>query len=224
MPVNLPTDVLRSFIAIVESGSMLRATERVFVTQSALSLQMKRLEDLLQVTLFHRDGRRLSLTPAGDILLAFAREALAVNDRAVAALTGDALAGPARIGFVQDFAETLLSNVLARFASLHPETQLQIRVAGSPELLDLLESDRLDVVLCMGADGTENAVRTVPMVWWGDAALSQREELRLRSWNLHAAFATPPLPRFKRRADPIVWSWKRRLSPRSALRLKLAWP
>ena len=72
--MNLPTELLRSFAAIVDAGSMLRATERVFVTQSALSLQMKRLEDTVQAQLFHRDGRRLVLTPAGAALLVYARE------------------------------------------------------------------------------------------------------------------------------------------------------
>src|ERR1700753_66361 len=109
MAVNLPTDLMRSFTAIVDSGSMLRATERVFVTQSALSLQMKRLEETGQTPLFHRDGRRLVLTPAGQTLLAFAREMLATNDKALSALNGDVLAGPARVGMVQDFAEVLLS-------------------------------------------------------------------------------------------------------------------
>jgi DNA-binding transcriptional LysR family regulator len=179
MAVNLPTELLRSFAAIVDSGSMLRATERVFVTQSALSLQMKRLEDTVQTQLFHRDGRRLTLTPAGQSLLIFAREILATNDRAVAALTGDSLAGPARVGFVQDFAETLLSGVLARFAKLNPETLLQVRVGGSAELLELLASDRLDVVLCMGPHDDPAAIRTVPMVWFGDRALTDLEVLPL---------------------------------------------
>jgi DNA-binding transcriptional LysR family regulator len=124
MVVNLPTELLRSFTAIVDTGSMLRATQRVFVTQSALSLQMKRLEDLVQTALFQREGRRLKLTPAGHSLLGHAREILDANDRALQALSGDVLAGPARIGFVQDFAETLLSGVLARFTQLNPETQV----------------------------------------------------------------------------------------------------
>jgi DNA-binding transcriptional LysR family regulator len=179
MAVNLPTDLLRSFAAIVDSGSMLRATERVFVTQSALSLQMKRLEDLLQIPLFRRDGRRLGLTPAGTALLEFAREILAANDRAVAALNGDALNGPARIGFVQDFAETLLTGVLARFAELNPETQLQVRVGGSAELLDLLASDRMDIVLCMGAADDPAAVTTAPMQWLGSADVALRTPLPL---------------------------------------------
>ena len=172
MAVNLPTELLRSFAAIVDSGSMLRATERVFVTQSALSLQMKRLEETLQTPLFHRDGRRLTLTPAGQTLLAFAREILSTNDRAVATLTGDALAGPVRVGLVQDFAETLLSGLLSRFAKLHGEAQLQVRVAGSAELLELLGADRLDVVLCMGAADDPAAMTTVPMVWLGDPVLA----------------------------------------------------
>ena len=168
MAVNLPTELLRSFAAIVDSGSMLRATERVFVTQSALSLQMKRLEETVQSPLFQRDGRRLALTPAGQTLLTYAREMLATNDRAVSALNGDALAGPARVGLVQDFAETLLSGVLAQFAHLNPDTQLQVRVGGSPALLDDLAADRLDVVLCMGAADDVAAIRVAPMAWLGD--------------------------------------------------------
>ncbi|WP_337188031.1 LysR substrate-binding domain-containing protein [Phenylobacterium sp.] len=179
MAVNLPTELLRSFAAIVDSGSMLRATERVFVTQSALSLQMKRLEETVQAALFQREGRRLKLTPAGQTLLTYARDILATNDRAVSALNGDALAGPARVGLVQDFAETLLSGVLAQFAQLNPDTQLQVRVGGSPQLLDDLAADRLDVVLCMGAADDVAAIRVAPMVWLGDDDLAQEDVLPL---------------------------------------------
>lgn len=179
MATNLPTELLRSFVAIVDSGSMLKATERVFVTQSALSLQMKRLEETVLTPLFHRDGRRLVLTLAGQALLVHARDILDLNDRAVVALTGDALIGPVRVGLVQDFAETLLSGVLARFTQLNPEVQLQVRVAGSPDLLDLLNGDRLDVVLCMGAPDDNAAVRVAPMVWHGDPELTKRAVLPL---------------------------------------------
>ena len=87
MPVNLPTNLLRSFVAIVDTGSMLNASEKVFVTQSALSLQIKRLEELLQQSLFHRDGRRLSLTQAGELMLDYARKVLILHDEAVSAIT-----------------------------------------------------------------------------------------------------------------------------------------
>ena len=177
MAVNLPTELLRSFAAIVDSGSMLRATERVFVTQSALSLQMKRLEETVQSPLFQREGRRLALTPAGQTLLTYARDILATNDRAVSALNGDALAGPARVGLVQDFAETLLSGVLAQFAQLNPDVQLQVRVGGTHDLIDELAADRLDVVLGMGAADDVAAIRVAPMVWLGDGGLADRDVL-----------------------------------------------
>ena len=177
MAVNLPTELLRSFAAIVDSGSMLRATERVFVTQSALSLQMKRLEETVQTSLFHRDGRRLVLTPAGETLLGFTRQMLALNDRALSALNGDTLAGPARVGMVQDFAEVLLSGVLARFSALNPEAQLQVRVGGSHELLELLATDRLDLVLGMGPADDLSAIRTAPMRWLGNAELAEADVL-----------------------------------------------
>ena len=179
MVVNLPTELLRSFTAIVDAGSMLRATERVFVTQSALSLQMKRLEDLLQQALFQRDGRRLTLTPAGESLLGHARQILDANDRAVQALSGDALPGPARIGVVEDFAETILSGVLADFSEQNPDTNVQVRVAGSAQLLDLLQSGQLDVLLCLGAADDPAGVRTAPMRWLGNGELAKQDVLPL---------------------------------------------
>lgn len=179
MALNLPVDVLRSFVAVVDGGSMLRASERVFLSQPAISLQMKRLEELLQVPLFLREGRRLVLTPQGERVLGHAREMLALNDRIVATLTGDALAGPVRIGFVQDFAETLLQGVLAQLVALHPDARLEVRVGGTPQLLDLLDSDRLDVILGMGAAGDAAAIREAPMRWFGNAALAARDAVPL---------------------------------------------
>jgi DNA-binding transcriptional LysR family regulator len=171
MAVNLPTELLRSFVAIVETGSMLQATERVFVTQSALSLQMRRLEDIVRQPLFHRQGRKLRVTAAGEHLLETARQILALNDRVLASLQGQALSGTVRIGLNQDFAEMFLPGVLREFAATHPDVQMQVRISGSQELLDALRADQLDVVLCVRAAGEANAIKTGPMEWLGDARL-----------------------------------------------------
>ena len=179
LPANLPMDVLRSFVAIVDNGSMLKASERVFLTQSALSLQVKRLEEMLQQPLFHRDGRRLVLAPAGDVLLLHAREMLALNDRAISAVTGGALAGPVRVGTVQDFAETLLTNILARFAQLHPEAVLHARIGGTVELLEDIEKDRLDLLIGFAEPDAPAQVRLDPMIWIGDPVLASREVVPL---------------------------------------------
>lgn len=171
MPVNLPTNLLRSFVAIVDTGSMLGATEQVFVTQSALSLQIKRLEEMVQRPLFVRDWRRLSLTPAGDLLLEYARRVLRLHDEAVAAVSAGAFVGPVRVGMVQDFADALLSGVLARFAALHPASQIYARVAGTAELQRLLERNQLDVIVGFSAADHPAAARCAPMAWYGEPEL-----------------------------------------------------
>lgn len=167
MPVNLPTNLLRSFVAIVDTGSMLNASEKVFVTQSALSLQIKRLEELLQQSLFHRDGRRLILTQAGELMLDYARKVLILHDEAVRMVTAGHFAGPARIGMVQDFAETLLSGLLAQFAELHPEAQIYSRIAGTAELLSMLDRRQLDIVLGFAAGNDPHAIAHADMAWYG---------------------------------------------------------
>jgi len=193
MPTNLPTDLLRSLVAIVDSGSMLRATETVFVTQSALSLQMKRLEDLVQQPLFERRGRRLLLTPAGQNLVAQARQMLEINDRIVASLNGEPLFGPVSIGLVQDFAEALLAGVLRRFSSLHPGSQLRVRVGGSAELLDDLKNARLDVVMCVAPEGEPRALRCEPMVWIGQPELLDQDAIPLATLESPCVFRSAML-------------------------------
>ncbi len=182
---------------------MLRATERVFVTQSALSLQMKRLEEIVQSALFQRDGRRLALTPAGQSMLSHAREILAANDRAVSALNGDVLAGPARIGFVQDFAENLLSGVLARFARLNPETQLQVRVG---RLTGIAGTDcrRTGWTSCSAWGRATIPRRCGSRRWsgWATPTWRRRMSSRWRFSNSPAGFATPRCRRWKRPDAP----------------------
>ncbi|MGD0678114.1 MAG: LysR substrate-binding domain-containing protein [Polyangiaceae bacterium] len=172
MPVNLPTNLLRSFVAIVDTGSMLNASEHVFVTQSALSLQIKRLEELVQRPLFTREGRRLALTAPGQVLLDYARRVLSLHDEAIAAVTSGHFTGPVRVGMVQDFADTLLAGVLGRFAELHPNAQISARVAGTVELLAMLDRQQLDVVVGFSAPDDPHAIRTAPMVWYGEPRLA----------------------------------------------------
>jgi DNA-binding transcriptional LysR family regulator len=179
MPVNLPTNVLRSFVAIVDMGSMLQAADTVFVTQSALSLQIRKLEDMLQQSLFVREGRRLSLTPAGELMVNYARRVLALNDEAVAAVGSGQFTGPIRIGMVQDFAEALLGGVLARFAELHPDSQIYARVAGTVELVTLLDRDELDIIIGYAEPGADDEVSRAAMAWYGESALAARDVIPL---------------------------------------------
>lgn len=179
MPVNLPTNLLRSFVAIVDTGSMLNASEQVFVTQSALSLQIKRLEELVQQSLFLREGRRLHLTQAGDVLLDYSRRVLSLHDEAIAAVSAGRFVGPARIGMVQDFADTLLTGMLSRFAQLHPDAQIFARVAGTAELQGLLDRRELDILLGFAAPNDPDAITVAPMAWYGEPTLVDRDPIPL---------------------------------------------
>ena len=171
MSVNLPTTLLRSFVAIVDSGSMQNAAEQVFLTQSGLSLQIKRLEEMVQQPLFGREGRRLALTAPGEILLGYARRLLTLHDEALSSVSAGQFDGPVTVGMVQDFAETLLTGLLTRFAGLHPESQIFARVAGTAELQAMLDRNQLDIVLGFAAADDPAAIRVAPMVWYGDQAL-----------------------------------------------------
>ncbi len=179
MPVNLPTNLLRSFVAIVDAGSMLNAAEQVFVTQSALSLQIKRLEELVQQPLFTREGRRLQLTGSGEVLLDYARRILTLHDEAVRAVNQGLFSGPVRVGMVQDVAETLLSGILARFSELHPDSQIYARVSGTVELLDMLDRNHLDIVIGYAAADDPRAIKVTDMHWYGSPDLATGDVIPL---------------------------------------------
>ena len=179
MTANLPTDLLRSFVAIAENGSMAQASERACVTQSALSLQMKRLAEIVQARIFERHRRGLLLTPAGEELLVYARGILDLNDRALAAVGREAHTGPARLGLSQDFAAPVLSNVLVRFMRQHPEVRLQVRVSTTVSLNAEFAAGLLDIMVGIGALDDEDVVGGSQMVWCGDPRLAEGADLPL---------------------------------------------
>jgi DNA-binding transcriptional LysR family regulator len=150
----------------------------VFLSPSALSLQMKRLEEIARRQLFERSGRNLVLTPAGRELAACARRILELNDSTISSLLGETLSGIVKLGLVQDFAETLLPGILRDFSALHPQTQLHLHVAGTADLVDAYRGSSLDMVLCLGAAEAKSHL-PAPMLWLGDAGLAAGEDVKL---------------------------------------------
>lgn len=171
MPTNIPTDLLRTLVAIVDTGSISRATQQVFRSQSALSLQMRRLEELTQITLFRKDGRHLVLTEHGATLVGHARDMLRINDQAIAALTQGRSAGPIRVGLTQVFAEFLLPTLMTRFAALYSDANVHVRVSNTRELEELLQSDQLDLILGLANPDSRSVVAVDQLVWMGDKTL-----------------------------------------------------
>lgn len=179
MATNLPTDLLRSFVSIVDAGSMTRAAEQICVTQSALSLQMKRLSEIVGGPLFERHKRGLLLTPAGDALLVYARGMLDLNDRALAISQAAQAIVPLRIGMAQDFAVPLLSGAVVQFLARNPDFRLQLRVDKSAALMAQFAAGLMEVVLAIGDAGDPDAVRAGQMAWIGDPALGRSVEIPL---------------------------------------------
>lgn len=177
--MDLPIELLRTFVTVVETGSMLKASARLGVTQSALSLRISRLEKALDRKLFSREGARLALLPPGDLLLGHARRLLDFNDKTVAAMRAPQFDGAIRVGLSQDFAESLLSGVLARFAHLHPTASLDISVSNSADLLERLGSGDLDFIAAIASADHPGAVKRAPLMWIGARELAAEATLRL---------------------------------------------
>lgn len=178
MTPDLPPDLLRTFVALVETGTATLAAERVGRSQPAVSLQMRRLQELVGRPLLRRQGRRLALTATGETVFGFARRLLDLQVQMAVSLAAEPLVGPVRVGTIQDFADTLLADVLARFARLHPQARLEVLISGSAALERAVAEGGLDLALCAGQGGMA-ALRHEPMLWLGDAELAARDPLPL---------------------------------------------
>ena len=147
LPVNLDMDVLRSFVTGIDLGSFAKAAVRLGRSPSAISLQLRKLEDQVGCPLLRRNGRGLALTEPGEMLLGYARRMLDLNDAAVSAVAAPALTGWVRLGLPQDVSETGLPAVLARFARLHPAVRVEAHVERDAVLRAEVEAGRLDLAL-----------------------------------------------------------------------------
>lgn len=147
MAVPLDLSLLRSFVAVIDCGSIQLAAARVGRSQSAVSMQIKRLEEDVGRALFQRDGRNLRANAAGEDLLLYARRLLRLSDEAMASLNRTTAAGVVRLGMPEDYASYLLTPTLARFAQEFPLAELELTFESSPSLLRLLETGRIDLAL-----------------------------------------------------------------------------
>lgn len=170
--VTFDLDVLRSFASGIELGSFAKAADRLGRSTSAVSAQLKKLEEQAGTALLRKAGRGMALTDAGEVMLAYARRLLELNDQAAAAIRGSELAGRVRLGLQEDFGETLLPDVLGRFARAHPQVCIEARIARNAELRRQLDAGRLDLTLAWetGARAAHDEhLGKVPMRWIGAA-------------------------------------------------------
>lgn len=166
--INIGTDLLRTFVAVVEAGGFARAAGRLMRGQSAVSLQIKRLEDSLGVRLLERSPRSLVLTAEGEMILDHARRLLALHDELVARVAEPELSGIVRLGAPEDFATSHLPAVLSRFARAHPGVALDVTCELTLELLERFRAGGLDLALVKREpSGITDGIRVwrEPLVW-----------------------------------------------------------
>ncbi|MDX2104112.1 MAG: LysR family transcriptional regulator [Alphaproteobacteria bacterium] len=166
---GLDFDLLRSFVAVVDSGGFTRAAERLRVSQSTMSLHIRRLEEALGRSVLDR-GPQLAPTAAGEVLLGYARQILRLVDEAGMALKEGEVEGRVRLGTPEDFATSHLPSVLAAFARSHPRVALDVRCDFTLTLLDGFGRGEFDLVLVkrepQGPGGGVPVWRE-PLVWVG---------------------------------------------------------
>ena len=191
-PLNHPLplldlDVLRTFVAIAETGSFTLAASSVFRTPSAVSMQIKKLEETLGVSVFSRDARSVSLTQDGEMLMGYARRMLALNREAVSKFIVPDIAGVVRLGSPDDYGERVLPNVLKRFAQTHPSIAVDVTIDMSVNLRRRLAERQLDLTLftvCRNVPADAEILLTEPVVWAGakGGCAYLREPLPVSLW------------------------------------------
>lgn len=150
---DLETDLLRAFVAVAETGSFTAAAEVVARSQSAVSQEVLRLEEIIGRRVFERTSRSLSLTRDGEGLLVAARRMVEFNDALMRQMREPPHAGTLRLGISEGFARGELLKLLARFARLHPGAQMEPMTGLSCELLETYDAGRLDAVRQEGRHG-----------------------------------------------------------------------
>jgi DNA-binding transcriptional LysR family regulator len=151
------TVLLRTFAAVCDLGSFTKAARRVHLTQSAVSLHIKRLEDQVGSRLIARRARGILLTEQGEVLLSYARRILALHKEAEHRLSRDG-AGVARLGVPEYFNLHALSSLIGQFSTLYPEVQLQLKLGICPDIVALLEDGQLDMAIVSSEIGEGNGV------------------------------------------------------------------
>ena len=182
MTALLDVDQLRAFIAIAETGSFTKAAEVVNKTQSAVSMQMKRLEERLERPIFARDGRASKLTEDGQRLLDYARRIVKLNVETIAAFSDAELSGRVRLGVPDDYADRYLPEIMARFSRAYPGVELTVICEPSVDLLERIDANEIDLAIVTNCE-TKRASETF-----------RRERLLWVTSNRHSTHTEAPLP------------------------------
>ncbi|HEV7248472.1 MAG TPA: LysR substrate-binding domain-containing protein [Shinella sp.] len=168
----LESDLLRIFVAVAQAGNVTHAAERLGRTQSAVSMQIRKLEDSVGATLFERGPRGVALSLEGKRLLPYARRIVGLVDETTAAMRTAPLDGPVRVGIPEEYNQTVLPNALAAFAEIHPGTEVTVFCGYTEQQMEALEADEIDLAVIFDwCEGTSGEILAIdPTVWVASVA------------------------------------------------------
>ncbi len=167
---NLPIDSLRSFLAVYDSGSVTTAADQIGRSQPAVSLQIKKLEEILETSLFRRVKKRLIPSLEGEKLCARARQIIAINDEIVGEYRKPELQGNVCLGIPSEFAITLIPAILGRFNAAYPHVALEIVSDLSRNLIQMQQQNKYDLILTLHHQSSKvkkNVISSDRLVWVG---------------------------------------------------------
>ncbi len=167
---NLSSDLLRTFVSVIEQGGFIKAADFLHKTQSTVSQQIKKLEQEVGVDLFSADGRKRVLTNEGEMLLGYARRMLALQDDAIASLRVSDQSGELRMGVSQGMSEGVLPVLLADFCRANPSVRFNVETGFSADLNAGFERGEYDLILTLTMDQSEgkgDLLGVEPLSWIG---------------------------------------------------------
>ena len=213
---------LRYFVAVAETGNISRAAKKIFLTQPALSRQIKALEHEIGQCLFERQAHSIRLTPAGEALLREARELFQHADQMLERVRSAGQDVRLRVGYVPSLASGLLSAAMEGFAQKHPKARIELFDLSTKEMLAGLQNDTLDVALTVGLDRGPRGLKWTPLLkapW--QVAVNHHHELARHMQVTPAEVARGPLLVFSQRDYPEYWNliaaWMRQRGQRPAI-------
>ncbi|WP_105169115.1 LysR family transcriptional regulator [Pseudoalteromonas sp. T1lg23B] len=168
---NLSIDGLRTLVTVVDVGGFAKAGELLGLSQPAVSLQIKRLEDMLNCKLFKKQGQRQVLNQYGELLLPLAKQMLQHNDAIIQQFTSESVTGKVRLGIPSEFAARILPSIIGDFVSLYPDVSLEVKSRLSKHLLSSSRQDQFDLVLALNEQldsGQHPIFMQDQLVWVGD--------------------------------------------------------
>lgn len=204
---NLDVTILRSFLAVADLGGVTRAAGHLNLTQSAVSMQLKRLEELLGLALFDRSGRRIALTPSGEQLLGYAKRMVDLNDEVMTRLTDHVYEGEIILGVPHDIVYPVIPRVLQRFNAEFPRMKVQLQSSYTTHLKERFASGGMDVILTTedSVDSGGETLMEAPLRWVGapDGVAWRQRPLRV-AYCRYCKFRTGDL----RRLDEAGIPWE----------------